>query len=139
MQQRVGSGKFGLPFTRLAPSQIGNVCIDVNIQGMVNVAHAFATHDDRTAGIRDNGLRGVSGWADRFANRPSVQRIQGSGDKLRSGNGDEIWLRAVVRVNTVCPGNGENTAQSHSVWQSWQDRQPEENKLDLRRVGRAEN
>jgi 2-hydroxycyclohexanecarboxyl-CoA dehydrogenase len=120
----IGSGKFGFPFTNLAPDDWPRV-LEVNVMGMVNVAHAVAP------GMRDRGtgtmvfLASVAGQIGSQTDPPY------SASKAANINFAQCLAKDLaghgVRVNTVCPGMVQ-TPLNRSVWQAWHDRQPEESK-----------
>jgi 2-hydroxycyclohexanecarboxyl-CoA dehydrogenase len=122
----VGSGVLGMPFTKLAASDWNRV-IDVNIKGMVNVAHAT------TPGMvaRRNGtfvfIASVAGQIGSPTDPPY------SASKAANINFAQIMARDLaqhnVRVNTVCPGM-VRTPLNQNVWRSWNERQTDSDKLD---------
>jgi 2-hydroxycyclohexanecarboxyl-CoA dehydrogenase len=118
----IGSGHFGYPFTELQPDDWSRT-LDVNIMGMVRVAHALAPGMvEREAGTMVF-LASVAGQfgsqtdppysASKAANINFAQCVA----KDLAGSG--------VRVNTICPGMIQ-TPLNRGVWQSWNDRQPED-------------
>lgn len=121
----IGSGKFGFPFTNLSPSDWPQV-LDVNIMGMVNVAHAVAIGmQDRQEGTFVF-ISSVAGQIGSPTDPPY------SASKAANINFAQCMAKDLaaskVRVNSVCPGMVE-TPLNKSVWQSWNDRQPPDNKL----------
>ncbi len=121
----VGSGTFGVPFTRLAPSEWRKV-IDVNLQGMVHVAHAL------TPGMTDRG-RGTMVFVSSVAGQiGSPTDPPYSASKAAGINFAQVMARDLaadgIRVNTVCPGMVQ-TPLNRNVWQSWNDRQAESDRL----------
>ena len=127
----VGSGKFGFPFLRLDPSDWPRVT-EVNVQGAVNVAHTFSP------GLVERG----SGT---FAMISSVAALFGSptdppysASKAALINFAQCMARDLaphgVRVNSLCPGMIK-TALNRAVWQSWCDRQAEEDRLSYEEWG----
>ncbi|MFY9256246.1 MAG: SDR family NAD(P)-dependent oxidoreductase [Fuerstiella sp.] len=121
----IGSGGLGMPFTSLKPGDWQRV-IDVNINGMVNVAHAF------TAGMmeRKDGtfvfIASVAGQIGSPTDPPY------SASKAANINFAQVMAKDLaphkVRVNTVCPGMVK-TPLNQNVWRSWNERQPEGKKL----------
>lgn len=117
----VASGKFGFPFTNLSPEDWPRV-LDVNVMGMVHVAHAF------TPGMveRRRGtmvfIASVAGQVGSPTDPPY------SASKAANINFAMCMARDLaphgVRVNTVCPGMVK-TPLNESVWKAWNDRQPE--------------
>jgi 2-hydroxycyclohexanecarboxyl-CoA dehydrogenase len=118
----VGSGKFGFPFTNLAPTDWPRV-LEVNVLGMVNVAHAVAPGMiDRKRGTLVF-LGSVAGQIGSPTDPPY------SASKAAGINFAQCLARDLaphgVRVNTVCPGMVK-TPLNESVWRAWHDRQPPE-------------
>jgi 2-hydroxycyclohexanecarboxyl-CoA dehydrogenase len=117
----VGSGKFGFPFTNLAPSDWPRV-LDVNVMGMVHVAHAVAPGmAERRRGTMVF-IASVAGQVGSPTDPPY------SASKAANINFAQCLARDLaasgVRVNTVCPGMVK-TPLNESVWRAWHDRQPE--------------
>jgi 2-hydroxycyclohexanecarboxyl-CoA dehydrogenase len=122
----IGSGKLGFPFTCLQPSDWARV-LDVNISGMVNVAHAFAPGMvDRCEGTMVF-VASVAGQIGSPTDPPY------SASKAANINFAQVMAKDLassgVRVNTVCPGMVK-TPLNKSVWKSWNDRQTPEQQLD---------
>jgi 2-hydroxycyclohexanecarboxyl-CoA dehydrogenase len=120
----IGSGKFGFPFTNLEPRDWGKT-LEVNIMGMVQVAHAVAP-----AMIKRN--RGTMVFIASVAGQIGSQTDPPySAAKAANINFAQVLAKDLaphtVRVNTVCPGMVQ-TPLNKSVWQSWNDRQPAERK-----------
>ena len=116
------SGKFGFPFTNLTPADWPRV-LDVNVMGMVHVAHALApSMVERRSGTMVF-LASVSGQIGSQTDPPY------SASKAANINFAQCLARDLaahgVRVNTVCPGMVK-TQLSKSVWKAWNDRQPAE-------------
>jgi 2-hydroxycyclohexanecarboxyl-CoA dehydrogenase len=116
----VGSGKFGFPFTNLAPDDWRRA-LDINIMGMVNVAHA-ATPAMVAAG------RGTFVFLASVAGQIGSQTDPPySASKAANINFAQCMAKDLarhgVRVNTVCPGM-VRTALNRSVWQAWYDQAP---------------
>lgn len=113
----IGSGKFGFPFTNLAPADWPRV-LGVNVMGMVNVAHAVAP------GMADRGrgtlvfLASVAGQIGSQTDPPY------SASKAANINFAQCLAKDLaprgVRVNTVCPGMVQ-TPLNRAVWQAWHD------------------
>ena len=122
----VGSGVLGMPFTKLAASDWNRV-IDVNIMGMVNVAHATTpVMVARQAGTFVF-IASVAGQIGSPTDPPY------SASKAANINFAQIMARDLaqhnVRVNTVCPGMVK-TPLNQNVWRSWNERQTDSDKLD---------
>jgi 2-hydroxycyclohexanecarboxyl-CoA dehydrogenase len=120
----VGSGKFGLPFTNLAPSDWRKV-LDVNVMGMTHVAHALAPGMmERKSGTM-LFIASVAGQIGSPTDPPY------SASKAANINFAQCMAKDLgpyeVRVNTVCPGM-VRTPLNQAVWQAWNDLQPPEGK-----------
>ena len=116
----IGSGKFGFPFTNLAPEDWARV-LDVNIMGMVNVAHVVAPRlVERQRGTMVF-LASVAGQIGSQTDPPY------SASKAANINFAQCLAKDLaprgVRVNTVCPGMVK-TPLNESVWRAWHDQQP---------------
>lgn len=121
----IGSGKFGFPFTNLAPSDWERT-LQVDIMGMVHVAHAFAPRmRERKAGAFVF-LSSVAGQIGSQTDPPY------SAAKAANINFAQCMAKDLaphnVRVNTVCPGMVQ-TPLNRAVWQAWHDQQPPEARL----------
>lgn len=120
-----GSGKFGYPFHRLSPQDWPRT-IEINIMGMVNVAHAV------TPSMIENGkgtfvfLASVAGQIGSQTDPPY------SASKAANINFAQCMAKDLavhnIRVNTVCPGMVK-TPLNRSVWQAWYDRTPEAERM----------
>lgn len=118
----VGSGRFGFPFTNLVPSDWERV-LSVNINGMVNVAHAVAP----VMVAQQKGtmvfVASVAGQIGSPTDPPY------SASKAANINFAQVMAKDLagsgIRVNTVCPGMVK-TPLNRSVWKSWNERQPED-------------
>src|SRR3954452_11196899 len=113
----VGSGKFGFPFTNLDPSDWPRV-LQVNIMGMVQVAHAVAPGMmDRKAGTMVF-IGSVAGQIGSQTDPPY------SASKAANINFAQCLAKDLaphgVRVNVVNPGM-VRTALNRRVWQAWND------------------
>ena len=121
----IGSGKYGFPFTNLTPQDWPRV-LEVNIQGMVHVAHAVSpAMIERRSGTQVY-IASVAGQIGSQTDPPY------SAAKAANINFAQCLAKDLaphgVRVNTVCPGMVE-TRLNESVWRAWHDQQP----LELRR------
>ena len=116
----IGSGKFGFPFTNLSPSDWPRV-LQVNVLGMVNVAHAIAPH---MIGRRSGTLIFVASVAGQIGSQTDPPY---SASKAANINFAQCLAKDLaphgIRVNTVCPGMVQ-TPLSESVWRAWHDQQP---------------
>jgi len=120
----IGSGKFGFPFTNLRAADWRKT-LEVNIMGMVHVAHAIApAMVERKRGTMVF-IASVAGQIGSQTDPPY------SASKAANINFSQCLAKdlapAGVRVNTVCPGMVQ-TPLNRSVWQAWNDRQPPEKK-----------
>jgi 2-hydroxycyclohexanecarboxyl-CoA dehydrogenase len=116
----IGSGKFGFPFTNLDPADWPRV-LNVNVMGMVNVAHALAPRMvERRAGTMIF-IASVAGQIGSPTDPPY------SASKAANINFAQCLARDLaahgVRVNSVCPGMVK-TPLNESVWRAWHDQQP---------------
>lgn len=121
----VGSGKFGFPFTNLTPDDWPRT-LQVNIIGMVNVAHAITP-------LMVEQRRGTQVFIASVAGQIGSQTDPPySASKAANINFAQCMARDLaphgVRVNTVCPGM-VRTPLNQSVWKAWHDRQPPEQRL----------
>jgi NAD(P)-dependent dehydrogenase (short-subunit alcohol dehydrogenase family) len=120
----IGSGKFGFPFDNLTPSDWLRV-LEVNVMGMTNVAYAIGPlMREQQAGTMVF-LASVAGQIGSQTDPPY------SAAKAANINFAQCLAKDLaphrVRVNTVCPGMIQ-TPLNRSVWQSWNDQQPEDSK-----------
>jgi 2-hydroxycyclohexanecarboxyl-CoA dehydrogenase len=121
----IGSGKFGFPFTKLQPKD-WNRTLEINIMGMVNVAHVvtphFVAHREGTFVF----LASVAGQIGSQTDPPY------SASKAANINFAQCMAKDLathnVRVNTVCPGMVQTTL-NRSVWEAWHNSVPESEKL----------
>lgn len=121
----IGSGKFGFPFSNLAPDDWPRV-LQVNVMGMVNVAHAVAP---RMVAQRRGTLVFVASVAGQIGSQTDPPY---SASKAANINFAQCLAKDLaphgIRVNTVCPGMVQ-TPLNEAVWRSWHDQQPEEKRL----------
>jgi 2-hydroxycyclohexanecarboxyl-CoA dehydrogenase len=115
-----GSGKFGFPFTNLTPADWPRV-LNVNVLGMVNVAHAVAPGMvERNRGTMVF-IASVAGQIGSPTDPPY------SASKAANINFAQVLARDLaphgVRINTVCPGM-VRTPMNEAVWKAWHDQQP---------------
>jgi 2-hydroxycyclohexanecarboxyl-CoA dehydrogenase len=121
----VGSGKFGFPFTNLTPDDWRRP-LEVNVLGMVNVAHAVAP----AMIARKQGtfvFLGSVAWQNGSQTDPPYSAAKAAGINFAICLAKDLASHG-VRVNTVNPGMVQ-TALNESVWRAWNDQQPP----DLRR------
>jgi 2-hydroxycyclohexanecarboxyl-CoA dehydrogenase len=121
----IGSGKFGFPFTNLRPADWSRV-LQVNVMGMVNVAHAVAPD---MAERKSGTLVFVASVAGQIGSQTDPPY---SASKAANINFAQCLAKDLapsgVRVNTVCPGMVQTTL-NRSVWQAWHDQQPPRDRL----------
>lgn len=119
-----GSGKFGFPFTNLKPGDWTKV-LDVNVMGMVHVAHAVAPGMiARRAGTMVF-IASVAGQIGSQTDPPY------SASKAANINFAQCLAKDLaphdIRVNIVNPGMVK-TPLNRRVWQSWNDQQEPDRK-----------
>ncbi|TWU06169.1 SDR family NAD(P)-dependent oxidoreductase [Stieleria varia] len=121
----VGSGKFGFPFINLQPSDWVRT-IEVNILGMVNIAHVCTPHLIQNSQGTFVFLASVAGQIGSPTDPPY------SASKAANINFAQCMARDLsrhgIRVNTVCPGMVQ-TPLNRSVWQAWYNNAPESERL----------
>jgi 2-hydroxycyclohexanecarboxyl-CoA dehydrogenase len=122
----IGSGKFGFPFTNLRPADWPRV-LEVNIMGMVNVAHVIGPAMVERRGGTMVFLASVAGQIGSQTDPPY------SATKAANINFAQCLAKDLaphgVRVNTVCPGM-VRTELNRSVWQAWHDQASPFDRLD---------
>ncbi len=118
----IGSGKFGFPFTNISPSDWPRV-LEVNVLGMVNVAHAVAPV---MVSQRSGTLVFVASVAGQIGSQTDPPY---SASKAANINFAQCLAKDLaphrIRVNTVCPGMVQ-TPLNESVWRAWHDQQPDD-------------
>ena len=125
----IGSGKFGFPFTNLDPADWKRV-LDVNILGMVQIAHALtpALVSNPHASRRGSFvfLGSVAGQMGSQTD-PPYSASKGATINFAQCMAKDLAPHG-IRVNTVCPGMVE-TKLNRSVWQAWFDQTPPSEQL----------
>lgn len=118
----IGSGKFGFPFTNLQPADWQRV-LDVNIMGMVNVAHAVVPEMVRSG---RGTLVFVSSVAGQIGSQtdPPYSASKAANINFAQCLAKDLAPRG-IRVNSVCPGMVQ-TPLNRGVWESWNRQQPPE-------------
>ena len=121
----IGSGKFGFPYTNLTPDDWPRL-LQVNVMGMVNVAHLVGPHlRDRRSGTM-TFIASVAGQIGSQTDPPY------SASKAANINFAQCLAKDLaphnVRVNIVNPGMVK-TPLNRSVWQAWYDQQRESERL----------
>ena len=118
----IGSGKFGFPFTNLAPADWPRV-LEVNVMGMVNVAHVVAPG---LVARRSGTLVFLASVAGQIGSQTDPPY---SASKAANINFAQCLAKDLaphsVRVNSLCPGMVK-TPLNESVWRAWHDQQPPE-------------
>jgi 2-hydroxycyclohexanecarboxyl-CoA dehydrogenase len=120
----VGSGKFGFPFLNLEPGDWHRV-LEVNLQGMVHVAHAMAPGMiSRRAGtmIFIGSVAGQIG----SQTDPPYSASKAAGINFAQCLAKDLAPHK-IRVNTVNPGVVQ-TPLTVTIWQAWHDLQPLEHR-----------
>jgi 2-hydroxycyclohexanecarboxyl-CoA dehydrogenase len=120
----IGSGKFGFPFTNLQPADWRS-SLEVNIMGMVHVAHAVApTMIPRRSGT----LVFIASVAGQIGSQtdPPYSAAKAANINFAQCLAKDLAPHT-IRVNTVCPGMVQ-TPLNRSVWQAWNDQQPADKK-----------
>ncbi len=120
-----GSGKFGFPFTNLEPADWPRT-LQVNILGMVNVAHALSAHMVQRKRGTMVFLASVAGQIGSQTDPPY------SAAKAANINFAQCMAKDLaplgIRVNTVCPGMVQ-TPLNRNVWQAWYNQTPPDQRL----------
>ncbi len=121
----IGSGKFGFPYTNLQPADWFEV-MRVNVQGMVNVAHALGPMMRDRANGTMIFVASVAGQIGSQTDPPY------SASKAANINFAQCLAKDLaphgVRVNTVCPGMVQ-TPLNRAVWQAWHNQSPPDKQL----------
>lgn len=121
----IGSGKFGFPFTNLTPEDWPRV-MEMNVMGMVHVAHAIAPKMQSAQQGTMVFLASVAGQIGSQTDPPY------SASKAANINFSQCLAKDLaphgVRVNTICPGM-VRTPLNRSVWQAWYDQAQESDRL----------
>lgn len=121
----IGSTKFGFPFTNLSPGDWRRT-LDVNIMGMVNVAHAVTP---MMVPLNRGTMIFISSVAGQIGSQTDPPY---SASKAANINFAQCMAKDLakygIRVNTVCPGMVQ-TPLNRSVWQAWFDQTPEADRL----------
>jgi NAD(P)-dependent dehydrogenase (short-subunit alcohol dehydrogenase family) len=121
----IGSSKFGFPFTNLSPADWKRT-LEINILGMVNVAHAVTPHFVKAKGGNFVFLASVAGQIGSQTDPPY------SASKAANINFAQCMAKDLaphgIRVNSVCPGMVQ-TPLNRSVWQAWHDQAPAAERL----------
>lgn len=120
----MGSGKFGFPFTNLEPGDWPRV-LDVNVMGMVHLAHAIAPGMIAQGSGTMVFIASVAGQIGSQTDPPY------SASKAANINFAQCLAKDLaphnVRVNTVNPGM-VMTPLNQRVWAAWNEQQPPDKK-----------
>jgi 2-hydroxycyclohexanecarboxyl-CoA dehydrogenase len=121
----IGSGRFGFPFTNLQPADWPRV-LEVNVLGMVHVAHTVAPHmHERRSGT----LVFIASVAGQIGSQTDPPY---SASKAANINFAQCLAKDLaphgVRVNSVCPGMVPTTLNK-AVWQAWHEQTPSADRL----------
>jgi NAD(P)-dependent dehydrogenase (short-subunit alcohol dehydrogenase family) len=120
----IGSGNFGFPFWNLEPSDWDRV-LQVNIMGPVHAAHAFSPL------MIKRGRGTFLFFASVAAQIGSQTDPPYSAAKAAVVNFAQCAAKDLaaynIRVNTISPGMIQ-TPLNRSVWQAWNDQQPDSDK-----------
>lgn len=121
----MGSSKFGFPFWNLHP-QDWKKTLDVNIMGMVNLAHAITPYFISRKQGSFVFLSSVAGQIGSQTDPPY------SASKAANINFAQCMAKDLakygIRVNTICPGMVK-TPLNRSVWQAWFDQTEESERV----------
>ena len=127
----IGSGKFGFPFLELTPADWKRT-LDINILGMVHVAHAVTPHFIEAGQGTFVFLASVAGQIGSQTDPPY------SASKAANINFAQCMAKDLaphgIRVNTVCPGMVQ-TPLNRAVWEAWHDRTPAADRLSYEEWG----
>ncbi len=120
----IGSGHFGFPYTNV-PVAAWQRVLQVNILGMTHIAHVAGPAMSRRRSGSMVFLSSVAGQMGSPTDPPY------SASKAANINFAQCMAKDLapwnVRVNSVCPGMVQ-TPLNQSVWRSWNERQPEDQK-----------
>jgi 2-hydroxycyclohexanecarboxyl-CoA dehydrogenase len=116
----VGSGRFGYPFTNLEPADWPKV-LEVNVLGMVHIAHAIApgmiSRKDGTFVFLASVAGQIGSQTD-----PPYSASKAANINFAQGMAKDLGPHG-IRVNVVSPGM-VRTPLNERVWKAWNDQQP---------------
>jgi NAD(P)-dependent dehydrogenase (short-subunit alcohol dehydrogenase family) len=116
----IGSGKVGMPFWNLSARDWPRV-LEVNLQGAVNVAHAFGP---KLAEQQQGTMLMLSSVAGQIGSPTDPPY---SASKAALINFAQVAAKDLapysVRVNVISPGMVE-TPLNHAIWEAWNQAQP---------------
>lgn len=115
----IGSGKFGFPYTHLEPQDWRRV-LEVNIMGMVHVAHAAGP---RMAARQSGSMVFIASVAAQIGSQtdPPYSASKAANINFAQCLAKDLALQG-VRVNVVNPGMVQ-TPLNRQVWQAWNQQQ----------------
>jgi 2-hydroxycyclohexanecarboxyl-CoA dehydrogenase len=118
-----GSGKYGFPFTNLAPADWARV-LEVNVMGTARVAHAVVPRlaDDGTMVFVASVAGQIGSQSD-----PPYSASKAANINFAQCMAKDLAPRG-IRVNTVCPGMVRTTL-NQAVWRAWFEQAPREQRL----------
>lgn len=121
----IGSGKFGFPFTNLRPADWLRV-LQVNVMGMVHVAHAIAP---RMVERQSGTMVFVASVAGQIGSQtdPPYSASKAANINFAQCLAKDLAAQG-IRANTVCPGMVQ-TPLNQSVWKAWHDQTPPAERL----------
>ncbi len=118
----IGSGKFGFPFWNLEPADWPRV-MEINVQGAVNVLHAFAPYFLEAKAGSILLIASVAGQMGSQTDPPYSASKAALINFMQCAAKDLAPYQ--VRVNALCPGMVK-TELNKAVWESWNRQQPED-------------
>ena len=120
----IGSGKFGFPFWNLEPSDWPRV-MEINVQGAVNVVHAFTPYFLEAKAGSMLLIASVAGQIGSQTDPPYSASKAALINFMQCAAKDLAPYH--VRVNALCPGMVK-TELNKSIWDAWNRRQPDDKK-----------
>ncbi|MBT5926095.1 MAG: SDR family oxidoreductase [Verrucomicrobia bacterium] len=122
----VGSGKFGFPFWNLKPGDWSRV-LNINLQGAVHIAHAFAPYAVRQKSGSISFFTSVAGQIGSQTDPPYSAAKAGLINFMQCVAKDMAPHH--VRANAISPGMVASEL-NRSVWQAGQEFLPEEDRQE---------
>jgi NAD(P)-dependent dehydrogenase (short-subunit alcohol dehydrogenase family) len=120
----IGSGKFGFPFWNLSPKDWPRV-MQVNVQGAVNVVHAFTPYFLEAKAGSILLIASVAGQIGSQTDPPYSASKAALINFMQCAAKDLAPYH--VRVNALCPGMVK-TELNKSIWAAWNDMQSPDKK-----------
>ena len=122
----IGSGKFGFPYWNLQPRDWKRV-LEVNLLGVVNVAHACC---ESIRSKPDGSITLLASVAGQIGSQTDPPYSAAKAGVINFGQCMAKDLAPFgIRVNTICPGMVQ-TDLNRSVWQAWNDQQAADQQRD---------